>query len=219
KMSDFHNNVMKALEKNGLTRKDLSRLSGIDDTGISVMLRKKTRPSAHTAAKIARSLGTTVENLLFGSADDKHGLNYAKAGGDVGAGLWIEVETSADEAPFEPVPAVRGRYDHLPQTAYRIRGPSMDRAGLVDGDFVITVPYFDARVSPVSQDKVIVERREGHLIERTCKEIEVTADAYLLWPRSTDPRYVAPVKIKRGGLDTTGSIEIIALVIGRFTRF
>jgi SOS-response transcriptional repressor LexA len=135
--------------------------------------------------------------------------------GDTAAGLWFEHEHMIDEEP-EPIPAVPGKYSNLEQFAYRVSGLSMNKKRIHHGDYVICVNYFDVRAYPESGDIVVVERRRGHLIERSCKELQVVGDGYELWPRSTDPRFADPIRIKNrhdAEADDGTQIEIVGLVI------
>jgi SOS-response transcriptional repressor LexA len=152
---------------------------------------------------------------------------YAEVIGEVAAGRWLQVEFH-DEAKYEPVPFVPGRYADLPQTAYRVVGPSMDMKRIEDGDFIICVPYMAARTSPQSHDIVVVEMNRGGEIERTCKELIVGTESYELWPRSSHPSFAHPIIIPRipenenqpwATDDDSKTVSIVGLVIGRFRPF
>jgi len=134
------------------------------------------------------------------------------------AGMWQEFE-DFDGSAFEPVPAAPGRWRSFEQFAYRIAGPSMDRAGMRSGDYVVCVPYGSARSSRIDGDYVVVERRRGPTIERTVKRLKVVNGDYELWPESTDTRFQEPIRVKgNGGLheDDGTTVEIVGLVIGRW---
>lgn len=135
--------------------------------------------------------------------------------GVTSAGVWFEHEQMIDEEP-EPIPSIPGKYLHLEQFAFRVSGPSMNKKRIHNGDYIICVPYFDARVSPETGDIVVVERKQGHLIERSCKQLVVVGGGYELWPRSTDPRFQDPIRVKRchdPAADDGIEIEIKGLVI------
>jgi SOS-response transcriptional repressor LexA len=139
--------------------------------------------------------------------------------GEVAAGVWQEEDTW-DERKFDDIPTVPGRYEHLEQLAYLVRGPSMDLVRIFDGDFVIVVRYFEARVAYVEGDIVLVTRRNGSLTERTVKILHLIEDGFELTPRSSDPRFQKPIVIRSGDEDASdSSTEITGLVIASHRRF
>lgn len=151
----------------------------------------------------------------------------AEVVGEVAAGRWLSVDYH-DEAKWDPVPYIPGRYEGLPQIAYRVVGPSMNQKHIEDGDFLITVPYFSARSAPQSHDIVIVETSRDGEIERTCKELIITLEAWELWPRSDSPSYKDPIIIPKSKNPVEGPwhplhngkiVSLVGLVIGRFRPF
>ena len=89
---------------------------------------------------------------------------------------------------FEEIASVATRkYAGLEQFAFKVRGLSMDQLRIFDGDYIVCVPYWQARPAVQSEDIVVVERRDGHKIERTCKQLLVVKRGFELWPRSSDP--------------------------------
>lgn len=132
--------------------------------------------------------------------------------GEAAAGLWREVGWESDVTV--PIPAHPGRWPTDKQYAYKISGPSAELLGIRDGDFAICVPYDFARSQPLDKDVVIVERHRDGLIEITCKELRITADAIELWPRTNDPRYQQPIRLVNGAPpDEFTSYKIAGLVI------
>lgn len=109
-------------------------------------------------------------------------------------------------------------HKNVEQFAFKVVGSCMDKLRIADGDFVVCVPFWVARTMPADGDVVVVERRRGHLTERTCKQVKTTADGVDLWPRSTDPRFNAPISLKRDLSPTEPGteVEIVGLVIGRY---
>lgn len=93
----------------------------------------------------------------------------------------------------------------------------MDLLRIFDGDYVITVPYWEVRASFQNNDVVVVERREGHRFERTCKQIKVHKDRVELWPRSSHEAFQEPlvILINREETESGEEVEVIGLVIGR----
>lgn len=147
---------------------------------------------------------------------DVHEVSIIPVRGQAAAGVWLEYDGLQDEA-FSPVPAVLTRYKRTTQFAYRIAGPSMDKARIFDGDYVICVDYWTVRARPETGDIVVVERRQGQLIERTCKQIVVVKDGFELWPRSSDARFQDPIRIAAQHDSDDGiEVEVVGLVIGQF---
>ncbi len=135
--------------------------------------------------------------------------------GEVAAGKWLEFE-DFDTERYPPIAAVAGRYPVQEQFSFKVFGPSMDKARIFDGDFVVCVPYWQARTAPTPGDLVVVERKRGQVFERTIKELQINKDHFELWPRSTDPRFQQPIKVPKASdlVETDGTIvEIVGLVI------
>jgi SOS-response transcriptional repressor LexA len=166
--------------------------------------------------------GVTPPNFTPADIDDivTLAIKMAPVIGTVAAGAWVEYDgLESDDA--EEVPFIPGRYAALEQAAYRVQGPSMNRLRILDGDYVIAVPYWLARQSLADGDVVVIERRRGQLLERTCKQIVVRPDVVELWPRSTDIRYQTPiiVPLSHDMEEPDGTtIEVVGLVVGRFGR-
>lgn len=138
--------------------------------------------------------------------------------GEVAAGVWQEEETW-DERKYDDIPAMPGRYEHLEQVAYLVRGPSMDLERIFDGDFVICVTYWQTRDAPQEGDIVLVTRKNGSLTERTVKVVHVTPKCVELQPRSSDPRFQKPIVIPHdNSAPDDMSVEITGLVIGVHRR-
>lgn len=182
----------------------------------------------------AKTFKTTVSWLLDGEGQQQapepeivYDTPTATVVGEVAAGRYLSTEFH-DETKWDPVPFVPGRYANLEQFAYRVVGPSMDLKHISDGDFIICVPYFEARPAPQDNDIVVVENVRNRTIERTCKELVITKNTYELWPRSSSTVHSEPLVIPKSSavdgqpwLDETGlnAVIIVGLVIGRFRPF
>lgn len=185
---------------------------------------------AEKYARIFRAKGAnvTAREILFDGdstipaplPDHPPILRFAPVLGIARSGAWIEVDDSM-QAEFAPVPYVPTSYPHAEQFAYKIAGHSTDLAGILDGDYVICVPYFVARSGPKSKDMVIVERRDGERLERSCKRLVLVGDGYELRPESRDPRHLAIIVPAMGaGKDVDGhEIDLVGLVVGKYTPF
>lgn len=186
-------------------------------------------PEDTSGANQARSSINFVNDLrltpgTFGRHDEESKLSIVtpapkpipvEVRGETAAGLWFEHDQMIDEG-LPPIPYVPGKYANLEQFSYKVSGTSMDRVRINHGDYVICVDYFMARSTLQTGDIVVVERRNGHLIERSCKELNVTHEGFELWPRSSDPRFQEPIRISRRDGTTADDgtiIEIVGLVI------
>lgn len=129
------------------------------------------------------------------------------------------MEYEIGDPAFESVPVVPTRFPALDQFAFRVSGASMDKAKILDGDYVVCVPYFMARTVLTDGDIVVVERRRGGLYERTCKQLEAQpGGAIALCSRSTDPRFAEPLLVS-GDLhqDDGVEVEVVGLVVGKYS--
>jgi len=196
--------------------------------------RELSRKAAETYAK---GYKTTAGYLLFGEGGVDNNRRYTTdlseppqtertfekvvqlpVRGETAAGKWLEFD-DLDTELYPPILAIAGRYPVEEQFVYRVSGPSMDKARIFDGDFVICVPYWHVRTAPTPGDLVVVERKRGPVFERTIKELQMAGDEYELWPRSTDPRFQSPIKVPKNHdlLEEDGTtIEIVGLVIATY---
>jgi SOS-response transcriptional repressor LexA len=221
--------TLKALmQSRGLKNPQLAKLVGCAPVEIWRLVKGPKeggrKMSPEWAQRLAPHLGVTPSDLLFDDGWQEASITPlpvrgVQVRGDVAAGRWYEqADLFEDEAP--EVPTVPGKYSTLEQFAFRVVGNSMDRRRIFPNDFVICVSYFDARSGILDGDTVVVERRNGQLVERTVKEVKLFNGGFELWPRSTDPKWQEPTIIadKRSPHAEDGTeVEIIGLVIGRFS--
>lgn len=219
----------------GMTLARLAEIVGISESQLSRFETGQRRPRVDEIHRIAAALKVTVgdifpdfadieasENAAKDAAEPPPQVNFAPVRGYTQAGVWTEFEEFEDDGfAREEVPSVPGRWSSLPQFAFRVRGNSMDADRIFDGDYVICVPYFDARVDLRDGDRVVIERRRNSAVERTVKQIQLDGNQVWLCPRSSDPRF-QPVVLDmdrnfREADDT--EIKIIGLVIGRWAPF
>jgi SOS-response transcriptional repressor LexA len=109
------------------------------------------------------------------------------------------------------------RFPAVSHLAFRVKGDSMDGAGIQHGDFVIAVDWIEAGLSMETESGsiVVVERIlfNGQARELTVKYLEVRADVYLLHPRSSNPKHKS-ITVPRDEADDGTEIRIRALVVG-----
>lgn len=206
-------------EKN-MSASELARLIGTSRQNVSRWASGQVELPRERAAAIAPILTVSLNNLVLGEQEDGLGnaepVRHVHIRGNVAAGVWIEHDDATQMT--DELPIVGGRWRSLEQCAYRVHGPSMDLARIYDGDYVIAVPYFDARREPANGDVVVVERKRGGLTERTVKQLAIVGNKYELWPRSSDARFQTPVPIDKHGEaveDDGTTVEITGLVVWR----
>lgn len=180
--------------------------------------------SRDAAAKYAVAFKIDPAWLLYGKSSKSGPLQHFESvaqipvRGSTAAGRWLEFDDTEQDC-LSPIYAVAGRFPMEDQFAFKVSGPSMDKARIFDGDYVVCVPYWIARAAPTPGDLVVVERRRGTMFERTLKELQMTETEFELWPRSTDARFQQPIRIKRNHdlAEADGTtVEIVALVIASY---
>jgi SOS-response transcriptional repressor LexA len=155
-------------------------------------------------ADYARKFGVSADWLLTGAGPRPEAsavpipaggrLPY---GGVVAAGDWLTVDEFnqdlADQVVPESVPRHPG-YPKLEQIAWRVRGDSMDQAGILDGMWLVGAPYLEYvdRIGELDNGAyVVVERTryQGAERELTVKEVQFARRGMRLIPRSSNPRH------------------------------
>lgn len=220
------NALKEYMKQNGIKAPALAKLVGCGQPEIWRLAKYPERGgrkmTAEWAKRLAPHLDVPPEALLFSDNLDvvieADNVRPVHVRGETAAGRWFEQEEVFDDEP-PMISMVLGKYQKLPQFAFRVVGNSMNRKRIHNGDFVVCVPYFEARSVITDGDIVVVERRRGHLTERTVKQVERIADGWELWPRSTDPAHQEPIFIGDGGKDGDDGtvVEVVGLVISAQT--
>jgi SOS-response transcriptional repressor LexA len=168
------------------------------------------------------SLSLNKTDQITANLGEPIDIKNVKVIGTTQAGTWTEFENFEDDGlDGLKIPAVPGKWSNLPQFAYKVRGASMDLDRIYDGDFLICVPYFDARADITEGDRVVIERVRNSAIERSVKQIEIHGKEIHFCPRSSLAHFL-PIKVKvnrhmREADDT--EVRLVALVIGRWSPF
>lgn len=209
----------------GKNKSGLADALGINPSAITRLLHGQRRIRPDEIQKAARYFGLAIPDLGQKSTDGaektlyqtvKTQLRLAPVLGEAAAGRWMEYEVGDLEGAT--VPYVPTRFVELEQTAYKIVGDSMNLAKILDGDYVICVPYFMARASLSDGDIVIVERRRAGLYERTCKQLETRPAEVALCSRSTNPKFSDPIIVPFDHHSDDGvEVEVVGLVVGRYS--
>ncbi len=224
------NELRAARERAGLSQARLADLAGTSQSQIQRLELGQRKLTVEWAQRLAAALNChpaelvphILENISSDTISLKPRLDRQQdvnsvitipVRGIVAAGLYMDDESDVTEEipiPYSPAAA------RAEQFAFRVSGTSMNKK-IPDGGYVLCIPYWQTREAVTHGDTVVVERRRAGLVERTCKEVNVTSTHYELWPRSTDPKWQTPIKIERQGEfeDEDGTeIEIIGRVIG-----
>jgi SOS-response transcriptional repressor LexA len=176
------------------------------------------------AERIAKALvgrgnpQVTVEDIM--ALTGPKGLSYAASPpgfrqvrviGLVEAGVWREaVELAPEDQEVFPMPVMAG-FESAEVFGLRVNGPSMNKL-FADGSIACCARVPGAE--PMLDDIVVVVARRGPLYETTLKQLgKDRRGRTALYPRSTDPRFQAPVYPDEVGAE---SVEIIGVVIGKF---
>lgn len=132
--------------------------------------------------------------------------------GAVAAGVWRETVTFENDDPRKKEIII----PDIPAGAFAllVEGPSMN-ALYPAGTVLICRTVYDMEREPRPEERVIIYRKNGGLIEATCKEFRLDKDGKpWAWPRSTDPKYQEPLPLANG--QKGEEIEIAAIVIGSY---
>lgn len=136
------------------------------------------------------------------------------------AGAWLAADDM--DQTFRTFPAARdGRYPAANQWISEVTGDSMNLLSIFDGDYVHCVDATDIGYHPRHGDIVEVERLRHGGAERefTLKQIEMTAEGFVLAPRSTNPRWQSPLRLGEGVAEGDDyEVRIRALVVTTMRR-
>lgn len=179
------------------------------------------------ARKYAAALRTTVAFLMEG-VEGATPISAAELAvlpirGRVQAGAWLQVDEFSQVEPKAYPSAKDPRFPHADQWLSEVVGDSVNALGINDGDLVHVVDIWSGGWRPTTGDIVEVERErfQGQEREVTIKQVEVTqAGTYMLWPRSTNPRWKDPIRLAPEGMNAEDiEIRIRGLVIAAIRRF
>ena len=210
-----------------------SAAAGLSKDAIRNMQRAaRTNPdhgvSTRTISALAPVLNTTIGWLMTGDGDPSQQgdtrivPNFLSVRHRVQAGTWYEQDHFIDELPASPQPvAPDPRFAEWPQWLEEVVGDSINLK-IAPGGFAHVVDAVAMGYAPRDGDWVVVERCRfgGGLCERTIKQISMGQNGVELWPRSTNPKWSAPVVIGDGLADEEDAqVAIVGLVIGAYSAF
>lgn len=180
---------------------------------------------ASRAARYAKFFRVAPEWLLYGRGEAapvviQPQLTELPLVGPVQAGAWLALDDTAQDEPQMMTATVDRRYPHAPQWLREVRGDSMNARNIFPGDLAHIVDVAAAGVSLNSGMIVEVTRSRdgGSLREITLKEVEITPDGVLLWPRSTNPRWKDPIDLAHPDGQEV-EVQVTGLLLAAIRRF
>lgn len=209
------------LREKGKKATDLAVALGITPSRVTEMRQGKRGIKAEELATIAQFLGTEPPQSNGEPANQsllplkKHPLTMLKIVGVAEAGAFRQQDmlTQVPETYLQVPPSEA--YPSATHYALLVRGDSMDKRGIFDGDHVSVVDYAEIGAPLKNGTLVHVQRSaDGGYIEWTVKEVHAFPDRYELWPQSTNPSH-KPYTIPRsnyGAYDP--EITILGIVVG-----
>lgn len=200
---NFSRNLNYLINREKLTQREVAAALGVSISSISLWVTGKTIPRMDKIDKIAELFGVQRSDLLENGTEEKKGfvpLDFAKLKripilGRIAAGVPIYAEENIDGYTFTDL---NGGYEYF---GLRVRGDSMDAAGIKDGYVVIV-----RRQDIVENGQIAVCLINGE--DATLKRFSQQGNIVTLMPQSTNPKYQPFV------FDITEtSVEILGLVV------
>lgn len=212
------------IAETGKSATELAATVGVSSTTFTRPLNNpqfKYGPKFETLRKLAQETGVPLTSALTASSEQlltevqkRRPIGKLEVRGIVAAGVWREVFMQLDEpmgvSPFVEDP----RFAEFRQWAELVEGPSMNKHYL-PGDFLHVVDTIDSGYAAKYGDHVIVERRDGNKIERTCKVYERRNGRPVLVGDSTDPRWNEPQPFEANATEET-VVQIVGKVLGSY---
>lgn len=215
--------LAQAVKASGMAPYALARKAGVAPTTITRPLNDdsfKFTPKLATLLKISEASGVPLPADVFDGPAIPVRVGELPVIGPVQAGAWLEVDDTGQDEPPTMAVALDPRYPHARQWLREVKGDSMNARGIQPGDFAHLVDFGGAGVELRSGQVVEVTRIRagGALREVTLKEVEITPDAILLWPRSSNPKWTEPVRLDNGDGEDV-EVQVTGLLIQAIKRF
>lgn len=200
------------LKELGISERKMLLNAGLDLSTVRRIRNRGQVPGSAILGKLEAGLGV-ASGYLFEAVADRTtsrigvALDTINVRGEVQAGVW-RTAVEWDRSDWFPVTIpVDPRYAGMNKIALLIRGDSMDRL-YPDGTIVIAVRFWELSRYPVTGERVVTLRRKTETddYEATIKEYERDRQGrHLLWPRSTNPDFQAPLILRELPISTPDS--------------
>ena len=177
--------------------------------------------STNTLNKLAAAAGRPAPNMTQGSPLRPEPTELSLIG-PIQAGAWLMVDDTPQDEPTFFTAILDRRYPHASQWLREVKGDSMNARGIAPGDIAHLVDLVGSGVNLNTGMIVEVTRTRdgGGLREITLKEVEVTPQGLVLWPRSTNARWRDPVRLTDGVNDNSDvEVQITGLLLQSMKRF
>jgi len=215
--------LAQAVSQSGLAPYALAKRAGVAPTTITRPLNDesfKFTPKLATLLKISEASGVPLPAGVFDAPVAPASVGELPVVGPVQAGAWLEVDETPQDEPVMLAVALDRRYPHARQWLREVCGDSMNARGVQPGDLAHIVDFAACGAELRSGQVVEVTRIRagGALREITLKEVEITPEAILLWPRSTNPKWSEPVQLDDGAGDDV-EVQVTGLLVQAIRRF
>ena len=215
-----------AADRMGITRQAWQQYEAGDR---QVVLRTDVQEQIAAALGTNRATLMMVKARLAGDPAPSPEQRPPSMGGDANllgladplrAGAFLAIDTADQSKPRITDVGRDPRYPLAQQRVRPVVGDSMDLRGILDGDLVRIVSITDINFVPETGMVVEVQRTriQGRERELTLKELEVTPDGLLLWPRSSNPLWREPLALTDGDEEDV-TVEITGLMTALVRRF
>ena len=221
-------NIKALRHKAGFSQPELAKRAGVSQQLISQLENGKNLTTKYLP-QIAAALGAAMGDIDEAYSSSTLGPAVAIGGrpayaGVIQAGAFLAVDDFNQDP--EPVPDFVTYYPGLRnvrQYAWRVRGDSMDRAGILDGMWVVgadATDYAERYQDIENGELVVVERTRDQGAERelTVKEIRYYRDRYELHPNSSNPSHkpiVVPHDLSVNANEE--EVRVLAVVLASYT--
>lgn len=188
--------IRRGLEKPGKTRTGLAAALGRKPSAVTSLLGGHRQLKATEVPVIAAYLGVAppVDSAL---AEQNGIILTLSITGEVAAGVWRESGLPYDAEKADV--AVSTRWPPEAMLLLRVRGQHINRRAR-DGDLILCLKTEAAPRSPMAGDWVLVERRQGSLVEVSVKRIVSDGPVKLMLESDTDePSLQGRFTISEGG--------------------
>lgn len=221
--------LKRAIEDDGRPAKEISLAAGLGQNYVQQMLKKEQPPKIETLEKLLTALGPKAEAFVRDAIKSTLGAPVAVSGrpaygGVIQAGAFLAVDDFNQDP--EPVPNFVTYYSGLRnvrQYAWKVRGNSMDRSGILDGMWVVGADagdYAEHHGDIENGELVVVERTRDQGAERelTVKEIRYYRDRYELHPNSSDATHRPIIVPHDLSANANGEeVRVLAVVLASFS--
>lgn len=215
--------IRKRRKSLGLSLEELSEKTGISVTYLSRMETGARNISLQNLKTIAQAMGSSSASLLADPSEDVHATQPeqfpgVRFGGIVEAGAFRpDTGMNQDNTYRYIAMAPDPRYPVDSQFAFQVMGDSMERAGIIEGMYVLGIDLYAwerLHGEPGDGKLVIVARTRDHHPERelTVKRLRIFRDRIELHPESGNPAH-QPFVSKLPLSEASMEWQIIAVIL------